>query len=45
MRLVLLDEGSIGEWDSTWRYVGPTDDALVVQRVVGDRVEIGLVDL
>jgi hypothetical protein len=34
--MVLLAGTATREWDSTWSYVGPIEDALVVERIVGD---------
>lgn len=43
VRMVLLDGNSVHEWDSAWWYVGPIADALIVDRIVGDQIEVGVV--
>ena len=45
VRLVVLDGPAMREWDSAWCYVGPTTDALVMDRIVGDQIEVGIVPL
>jgi hypothetical protein len=45
-RLTVLDGPRVTQWDSAdWFYVGPLDGALLLERRVGDRVEIGIVEL
>ena len=44
-RLTLLDGQRVSMWDSDWFYVGPLEDSLLVQRFVGDTLEIGIVSL
>jgi hypothetical protein len=44
-RLTVLDEQEVSMWDTDWLYVGPLDNALLMQRIVGDQIEIGIVHL